>query len=237
MNILISGGSRGIGRACVDKFSREKHRVLFLYHNNRVAANESAVASGAHTVQCDISDSASVSQAVASAVDILGGIDVLVNCAGIAEARLFDTIDDAAWRKMLDTNLSGAFYLCREVSKHMLRAHSGKIINIGSMWGKVGASTEVHYSAAKAGLRGLTMALAKELGPSGICVNCVEPGVIATDMNAHLSTAEIEALCADTPLGRVGKPQEVAELVYFLASSKADFITGQCIGIDGGFAI
>ncbi len=237
MNILISGGSRGIGRACVEKFSSEGHRVLFLYCKNKDAAEKTAKATGALCLQCDITDSESVKSAVQKAVELLGNIDVLVNNAGIADARFFDTIDDAAWHKMLDTNLSGAFYLCREVSRHMIRAHRGKIINIGSMWGKVGASMEVHYSAAKAGLRGMTMALAKELGPSGICVNCIEPGVIDTDMNTHLTDTDITALCDETPLGRVGKPHEVASLVYFLSSGEADFITGQCIGIDGGFAI
>ena len=138
---------------------------------------------------------------------------------------------------MIDTDLSGAFYVTRETVKAMIPQKSGRVINVGSMWGKVGAACEVHYSAAKAGIRGMTMALAKELGPSNITVNCVEPGVIDTDMNAHISDEDMDALRADTPLGRIGRADEVAELIYFLASDKAAFITGQIIGIDGGFAI
>ena len=138
---------------------------------------------------------------------------------------------------MLNTNLSGAFYLSREAAKQMIAQKSGRILNIGSMWGKVGASCEVHYSAAKAGLRGMTMALAKELGPSGITVNCIEPGVIETDMNRMLDDDTKRGLCEETPLCRMGKPEEVAALASFLSSDDASFITGQCIGIDGGFAI
>ena len=135
------------------------------------------------------------------------------------------------------TDLDGAFYTTRAVASHMIRAHYGRIVNIGSMWGKCGASCEVHYSAAKAGLRGMTMALAKELGPSGITVNCVEPGVIATVMNASLDADTVRDLCNETPLCRLGSPADVANAVLFLASDGASFITGQCIGVDGGFAI
>ena len=138
---------------------------------------------------------------------------------------------------MLDTNLSGAFYTSREVSRVMVAQKRGFIVNIGSMWGKVGASCEVHYSAAKAGLRGMTMALAKELGPSGVTVNCVEPGVIDTEMNAALDEDTRRALCDETPLCRIGKPVDVAQTVLFLCSDAASFITGQCIGVDGGFAV
>ena len=138
---------------------------------------------------------------------------------------------------MIGTNLDGAFYVSREVSRHMIRAQYGRIVNVGSMWGKCGASCEVHYSAAKAGLRGLTMALAKELGPSRITVNCIEPGVIETEMNAALDTETKQALSDETPLCRLGTPDEVADAILFLASDQAGFITGQTIGVDGGFAI
>ena len=144
---------------------------------------------------------------------------------------------DAEWRRVLDTNLSGAFYLSRAVVGGMIRNRYGRILHVGSMWGKTGASCEVAYSAAKAGLRGLTMSMAKELGPSGITVNCVEPGLIDTDMNASLDDDTKASLCAETPLGRMGTPDEVARAVLFLTSDQAAFITGQILGVDGGMAI
>ena len=238
MRILITGGSRGIGRACVELFAKENHEVVFFYRSNEQIANEICQKyKNATAIKCDVSSPDEVRAAVAECIEKLGGIDVLINNAGISEYAFFDTISDEQWQNMIGTNLSGTFYVTREVSRAMISGKHGRIINIGSMWGKVGASCEVHYSAAKAGVRGMTMALAKELGPSGITVNCIEPGVIATDMNAHLTDADITALCNETPLGRVGTPDEVARLAYFLASENAAFITGQCIGIDGGFAI
>lgn len=237
MKILISGGSRGIGRACVERFCRDGHSVAFLYRNSRKDADELMRATGAKAIRCDVSDSREVCEAVASACAELGGIDVLINNAGISQFKLFTELTDEEWSTMLNTNLSGAFYLSRQAAKWMIAQQHGRIINVGSMWGKVGASCEAHYSAAKAGLRGLTMALAKELGPSGITVNCVEPGVIETDMNQVLDADTKRALCEETPLCRMGTPEEVAALCAFLASDEASFITGQCIGIDGGFAI
>ena len=237
MKVLITGGSRGIGRACVELFAKEGHDVLFLYRSSDADALALCKSTGAKAIKCDISLPYAATNAAKEAICELGGIDVLINNAGISQNAFFDSITDDQWSQMLDTNLSGAFYVTREVSKEMIRAKCGRVINIGSMWGKVGASCEVHYSAAKAGMRGMTMALAKELGPSGITVNCIEPGVIRTDMNSHLTDEDIAALCEETPLGRTGTPEEVAHLAYFLASEKAGFITGQCICIDGGFAI
>ena len=235
--VLITGGSRGIGAACVRGFCANGYAVAFLYRSNEKAAMDLAGECGAFPIQADLSNPLLATQAVEKAVSLLGGVDVLVNNAGISQIKLFTDVTDEEWRQMLDTNLSGAFYVTRAAAKGMISRKSGCIINIGSMWGKVGASCEVHYSASKAGLRGMTMALAKELGPSGITVNCVEPGVIETEMNAALDEAAKQELCDATPLCRLGSPEDVAQTVLFLASEQASFITGQCIGVDGGFAV
>ncbi|MBQ3014046.1 MAG: 3-oxoacyl-ACP reductase FabG [Clostridia bacterium] len=237
MKVLVTGGSRGIGAACVRAFCQRGDSVAFLYRANHARAEALVAQTGAIAVCADLSDAASATVAVQTATEQLGGIDVLVNNAGIAQIKLFGDITDGDWRSMIDTNLGSAFYVTREATKTMIAQHSGSIINIGSMWGKVGASCEVHYSAAKAGLRGFTMALAKELGPSGITVNCIEPGVIDTEMNASLDEETRRELCESTPMCRLGKPEEVAEVACFLASKEASFITGQIIGVDGGFAI
>ena len=236
--VMISGGSRGIGAAIVRAFARQGDAVAFLYRENHAAAEAIARETGAIAIPCDISDPTAVREATKAAIKALGGpIDVLVNNAGMAKIGLSRDMTDAEWRQICDTNLTGAFCLCREVQAGMIVQSKGRIINIGSMWGKTGASCEVAYSATKAGLRGLTMALAKELGPSGITVNCVEPGVIDTEMNRMLDAESRAALIEETPLCRIGTPQDVAAAVVFLASEQASFITGQCLGVDGGFAI
>lgn len=237
MRILISGGARGIGAACVRKFASDGHSVAFIYRSAHEAAKRLADECGAVAICADISRPNEAREAVAKAIEALGGIDVLVNNAGIAQIKMFCDITDEDLSNMLSTNLSSAFYITRAALPSMVSQKWGRIINIGSMWGKVGASCEVHYSASKAGLRGMTMALAKELGPSNITVNAVEPGVIATDMNASLDQETLRELCDETPLCRIGKPEDVANLVGFLASEEASFITGQIIGVDGGFAV
>ena len=236
-NILITGGSRGIGAACVRKFAAAGDRVAFFYKTRTEEAEKLAAETGATAYRVDITDSKAVEAAIADCIAKIGAIDVLVNNAGIAQSKLFTDLTDADWQRMIETNLGGTFRVTRALAREMVRNHKGSIVNIGSMWGKVGASCEVHYSAAKAGLRGMTMALAKELGPSGIRVNCVEPGVIETEMNAGLDEKSRQALREETPLCRIGLPEEVANVVFFLASDAASFITGQCIGVDGGFAI
>ena len=235
--VLITGGSRGIGAATVEKFSSEGCEVAFVYFSSEDAARKIAEKSGAHMIKADVKDPAACRAAVESALAVMGGIDVLVTCAGIAKIAQICDVSDEDWKNICDTDLSGTFYFCRDVSEIMVKNHSGRIVTVGSVWGNKGASCEVAYSAAKAGVRGLTKALAQELAPSGITVNCVEPGVIDTEMNSCLSDEDKAALCGEIPAGRFGHPGEVAELIYFLASDAASYITGQCIGIDGGFAL
>ena len=235
--VLISGGARGIGAATVKYFADRGDLVAFIYHRADKKAREVANLTGAFPIKADVSDAQSAKSAFTEAIEHLGGIDVLVNCAGIAGFSLFTDISDEDWRRMLDTNLTSAFTLSREAAKVMVSQKSGKIINVGSVWGRMGASCEVHYSASKAGLRGLTQALAKELGPSGITVNCIEPGVIDTDMNSMLDEAAMKELAEATPLCRIGTAAEVAAVIGFLASDEASFITGACIPVDGGFPV
>ena len=235
--VLITGGSRGIGAACVRAFRALGDRVVFIYRSRTESADALCRETGASCIRADISDGGECVGAVRCALSVLGGADVLVNCAGIAEFSLFQDITDGMWERMISTDLTGAFRVSREVSRSMISEKSGRIVNVSSMWGEVGASCEVHYSAAKAGLIGMTKALAKELAPSGITVNCVSPGAIDTEMNSSLSVDTLAAIAEETPLGRLGKPEEVAAAVVFLASDGASFITGQDLGVNGGLVI
>ena len=233
--VLITGGSRGIGAACVRKFRAAGDEVVFLYNKSVAQARALAEETGAIAIQIDVADGEALAVAVREAERRLGGIDVLVNNAGISLVGLLTDMSDDEWKRLLDVNLSAAVIASREASRKMVNQKSGRIINIGSVWGRVGASCEVAYSATKAGLEGLTRALAKELGPSGITVNCVEPGVIATDMNAGFDEVTLSALCEETPLCRIGQPEDVANAVFWIASEGASFVTGQILGVDGGF--
>lgn len=233
--VLITGGSRGIGAACVRAFAAQGDAVAFLCRFPSPASAKVAGETGAAPFYADLSVPGEARDATRRAAEALGGVDVLVHCAGIAQIKLFTDLSDADWQRMTDTNLSSAFAVSQEAVRYMLRNHSGRIITIGSVWGGRGASCEVHYSAAKAGLRGFTQALARELGPSGITVNCVEPGVIDTEMNAALTDEVRAELIDETPLCRIGKPEDVAAAVRFLASDEAAFITAAILPVDGGF--
>ena len=235
--VLITGGSRGIGAEMVRRFSFGGYRVAFIYHQSHEAAKTVARATGAYPICADISVPLEVKRAVSEAKEQLGHIDVLINNAAVAGFRLFTDIEDEEWARFIGVNLNGAFYASRAVLSDMIGRKSGAIINVSSMWGQVGASCEVHYSAAKAGLIGLTKALAKEVGPSGIRVNCIAPGVIDTEMNAALSEKDRHALIEETPLMRLGTVADVAEAAFFLAGEGASFITGQILGVNGGFII
>ncbi len=237
MNVLVTGGSRGIGRAITERFAKADCNVSFIYKDNAHAASECVKGTGAYAVKADVSDPEQVRRACAEILDRFGHIDVLVNNAGISRSGLMTDLDDSAWRLVTDSNLSSAFYMCREIAPCMIRRKYGRIINIGSVWGCYGASCEAAYSASKAGMRGLTMSLARELGPSGITVNCIEPGVIDTEMNACYDAETMKELAESSALCRIGSPEDIAGAVFFLASKDASFITAQCIGVDGGFPI
>lgn len=235
-NVLITGGSRGIGAACVKKFSEEGFRVFLNYNTSEKRAFKLAEETGAIPVKADISDMGQVKKMV-KLIDTYGGTDILVNNAGVAKQILFTDITEEEWDRVFNINVKGMFMVTREAVRSMINKKSGKIINLSSMWGITGGSCEVHYSASKAAVTGFTKALAKELGLSGITVNCVAPGVIDTEMNGNLTDEDKEMLCEETPLGRMGTAEETAELIYFLASDKASFITGQVISNNGGIVI
>ena len=236
-NVLITGGSRGIGRACVEKFAREGYTVSFIYNNSDSAAQKISAKTGAFSIKADISNPNEAKRAVNDALSKMGSIDILVNNAGISLMKLFTDTTDEDYYNIMNTNLGGTFFVTREAARNMISNHFGRIVNIGSMWGKVGASCEVAYSASKSAVEGFTKALAKELGPSGITVNCIEPGVINTEMNAELDETTLSELCDETPVGKIGDANDLAEFIFLIATEKSGFLTGQVIGFDGGFAI
>lgn len=236
-NIVITGGSRGIGAACAEAFAKNGDRVFIIYEKNDLRAEETAKNTGAIPIKADVSSESEVKAAAEAVHGICRGIDVLINNAGIAEIKVFNDITADDWDRMFAVNVRGAFLMTQAFLSDMINKKSGKIINVSSIWGQTGASCEVHYSASKAALIGFTKALAKELAPSGICVNCVAPGVIETEMNSELDAETIACLCEEIPAGRMGTAAETARAILFLASDEADYITGQVIGVNGGMYI
>lgn len=232
---LVFGATGGIGEAVVRRLCRDGYNTAIGYCRSEAKARKLAEEHSALCVFCDQSDPGSVNEAVQSVYAQFGSVDLLVNCAGISEWGLFDTLSDETWQRLRGINLDGVVYACRAVAPLMIRQKSGAIVNIGSVWGETGASCEVAYSACKAGVSGLTKALAKELAPSGITVNCVAPGAVKTAMMNRFSETEIAALCEEIPLGRLAFPEEIAEAVAFLADAK--YITGQILGVNGGLHI
>lgn len=238
--VLVTGASGAIGRAIALAFAPKGYRVAVHYHTRReeaLAAVEEIRGNGgwAEAFGADLTQEEQVTRLFDQAERALGKIRVLVNNAGVAWQGLLTDMSLSEWRRVLDGDLTSAFLCCRRALPGMVRERSGCIVNISSMWGQQGASCEAAYSAAKAGLIGLTKALAQEEGPSGVRVNCIAPGLIDTPMNSHLSPADLEALREETPLLRIGTPEDVAEAAVFLAESP--FITGQVLGVNGGFVL
>lgn len=240
--VLVTGASGGIGGAIALQLARDGYAVAVHCHQNREKAQavcDAILAMGgcAQVYACDIADAEAVADMVKAIEASIGEITALVNNAGIAGQKLFTDLSVDEWRRMMAVHVDGAFYTSRAVLPAMIRAHQGAIVNISSMWGQTGGSCEVHYSTAKAALIGLTKALAKEVGPAGVRVNCVAPGVIRTEMLADFSEETLDELAQEAPLCRLGTPEDVAAAVSFLLSDDAGFITGQVLAPNGGIVI
>ena len=229
--VVITGGSRGIGAAAVERFAEQGHRVYFLYEKNHEAAQAVAEKTGATAICCDVADGA----AVKAAFRQIPEVDVLICNAGVMWFGLMSMMDEAAWDRIFNVNVKGIYNCVNAAMPSFLNKHAGSVVTVSSMWGQVGASCEAAYSATKGAIIALTKALAKELGPSGIRVNCVAPGVILTDMCASVDPEILEEMAEETPVGRNGTPMDVAKAMEYLAN--AEFITGQVLPVNGGYVI
>ncbi|AWH78277.1 elongation factor P 5-aminopentanone reductase [Clostridioides difficile] len=240
--VLITGGARGIGKAMSKAFAKEGYNVLVNFNKSENGAKElytilNEKNFSVKLFKADISNREDVEDMVDYCIKEFGGLDVLVNNAGVSQDKLFTDITDEDWDNMMNINLKGSFYCSQVALKYMISEKKGNIINISSIWGISGASCEVHYSITKAGIIGMTKALAKEVGPSNIRVNSIAPGVINTDMLSGYNEEDIDVLVEETPLMRLGTPEDIANCAIFLASDKSNFITGQVISPNGGFVI
>ncbi len=238
--VLVTGGSRGIGAATALLFGKKGYRVAINYCQSPERAQQvkqqiEAVGGTAAYFGADVADKKQVQTLFAAVEKELGPVDVLVNNAAVARQELFQQVSEGDYRRMMGVNLDGAVFCCQRALPHMIGRQWGKIVNLSSVWGLAGASCEVVYATTKAALIGLTKSLAKELGPSGIQVNCVAPGVIDTEMNGNLSPQDLQELADETPLCRLGTPQDVANCILFLCSDEASFVTGQVLSPGGGF--
>lgn len=236
--VLITGASRGIGSACARLFSENGYNVAINYlSSEKEALALEAELENAAAFRADVSDRAQVDKMISGIRERFGGVDILINNAGIASSGLFSDVSENDFDRMVSVHLKGTFNCSQAVLNHMIDKKSGRIINISSIWGITGASCEVTYSMAKAGIIGFTKALAKELAPSGITVNAVAPGVVDTDMMSSFSPDEITEITNEIPLGRFASPSEIAQTVFFLAEENAGYITGQVISPNGGMVI
>ena len=229
--VVITGGSRGIGAAAVELFASRGHRVFFLYEKEHEAARAVAEKTGATPICCDVADGTAVRQAF----ETIGDVDVLVCNAGICHYGLMSMMDEQTWDRIFDVNVKGIFNCVNAAMPSFLKKQQGSIVTVSSMWGRVGASCEVAYSATKGAVIAMTKALAKELGPSGIRVNCVAPGVILTDMCANVDPEIMEEMAQESCVGRNGTPMDVAKAMLYL--SEAEFVTGHVLSVDGGYCI
>ena len=230
-NVVITGGSRGIGAAAVELFAAQGHRVFFLYEKEHAAAKAVAEKTGATPLCCDVADG----QAVRQSFEEIGDVDVLICNAGICHYGLMSSMPEKDWDRAFAVNVKGIYHCVNAAMPSFLKKHSGSIVTVSSMWGRSGSSCEVAYSATKGAVIAMTKALAKELGPSGIRVNCVAPGVILTDMCANVEPEILEGMAEETPVGRNGTPMDVAKAMLYL--SEMEFVTGHVLNVDGGYAI
>lgn len=236
-NILVTGGSRGIGAAIAKKFAEQGDTVYITYCKSKEAAQALEQQYGIHPIFADFREDFGALKVGKAIAEQIGTIDTLVNNAAVSVVDVFQCVSEEDCTALYRVNLFGTVNMTRAILPTMLQQHAGNIINITSVWGQTGASCEVDYSVTKGGIIAFTKALAKEVAPSGIRVNAVAPGVIDTEMNAHLSEEDRQELAEETPLQRIGKPEEIADAVLFLASERAAFITGQILPVNGGFFI